>query len=87
MDYLVLGIGGAVALQVLQTIQIAIVGRRVDTVAKTLHPPPMRETAAGVSPPRCTVCGLPFNATELDAGVCIDCSVTPATRQRGNAAT
>jgi len=32
-------IGGAVCLQVLQTIQIAIVGRRVDTVAKSIMPP------------------------------------------------
>lgn len=41
-----LGIGAAVLLQVLQTIQIAIVGRKV---SRTLAPPPL--------PPTCPACG------------------------------
>jgi hypothetical protein len=66
MDAWMFGIGAALALQGLQTIQIAIVGRRVDTVAKSLQPPPM--------PPTCMRCGLPFMRDELSKRrLCRDC--------------
>jgi hypothetical protein len=68
MDAWVWGIGAAIALQGLQTIQIAIVGRRVDTVARSLAPPPSMPRH-----PRCNACGLPYLRSELDAGICADC--------------
>jgi predicted Zn-ribbon and HTH transcriptional regulator len=74
MDAWVIGIGAAVALQGLQTIQIAIVGRRVDRVAQSLLPPP--PIGRRPFPPTCRQCGLPHFASELDAaGLCAKCRV------------
>jgi hypothetical protein len=73
MDAWVFGIGAAVALQGLQTIQIAIVGRRVERVAQSLVPPPL-PAARAPFPPTCARCGLPHFASELDAaGLCAKC--------------
>jgi hypothetical protein len=79
MDAWVIGIGAAVALQGLQTIQIAIVGRRVDRVAASLLPPPLPPPLGQPPqrrrfPPTCRQCGLPHFASELDAeGLCAKC--------------
>jgi hypothetical protein len=72
MDAWVIGIGAAVALQGLQTIQIAIVGRRVERVAQSLVPPPRPPPPF---PPTCRKCGLPHFASELAAGLCATCRV------------
>jgi hypothetical protein len=72
MDAWVIGIGAAVALQGLQTIQIAIVGRRVDRVAQSLLPPP--PIGRRPFPPTCRKCGLPHFESELNAaGLCAAC--------------
>jgi hypothetical protein len=71
MDTLTIGICGAVAFQVLQTIQIAIVGRRVDTVAKSMRPAPLF----------CVECRRPHLAQDLDAEfVCKACRTNPRAR-------
>lgn len=62
-----IGIAAAVALQVLQTIQIAIVGRKV---ARTLAPPPLRvPPAAGA----CSQCGTLTPIAALKLGLCPQC--------------
>jgi hypothetical protein len=66
-----LGIGAAVLLQVLQTIQIAIVGRKV---TRTLAPPPLRipQPLAAV----CKQCGAFTHPTALRDGLCVECTPT-----------
>jgi len=65
------GVGAFLALQVLQTIQIAVVGRKV---SRTMIPPPM-----AAPPPQqymhpfCVKCGALTQPTMLRDGLCPDC--------------
>jgi hypothetical protein len=69
-----LGIAAAVLLQILQTIQIAIVGRKV---TRTLAPPPAAT---------CRVCGGLTLASSLRNGVCGSCEPTrPTSPERPSA--
>lgn len=79
----VIGLVVWLALQVLQTIQIAIVGRQVK---RTLSPPPMfpppPPTAAApyYADPFCTKCGALTPPRELRDGLCPDCVSTGPTQ-------
>lgn len=66
-----LGIGAAVLMQFLQTLQIAVLGRKV---SRTLAPPPLRipQPMAAV----CKGCGAFSHPSALRDGLCVECTPT-----------
>lgn len=64
MDSTTFIVGALVAMQALQTLQIAIVGRKV---SQSLRPPPRAHD------PFCVGCGALCAASELREGLCVSC--------------